>query len=182
MAHQHPPAYRYLDLASLNAPFKPWLRRNQYQEGSNWKTLGTITKHESEEIIDTIRSRLNKYADRKSGLIKSQPDPQLVVLFQPGDPDNVRSSAVYRRLLLTVEETGVLFVDTEFTDQATLKKLGCRAETAPGTIDLVQLGDLRGNNVFIRTLYDCRDAHICPCEPICADPTDCAMSQWPTSL
>ena len=133
--------------------------------GKTWKTMGSITKTGCYELMDAIRERLRLYSDPKTGFRPGAKDPQLNVLFDSNDLEQLRADGSYKEMLSTINSTGIMIVDTEFVDETTLQRIGCKPRTAPGTVEIVQVGDIKGNVMFFRTMMDCRVAHQCDCNP-----------------
>ena len=78
------------------------------------------------------------------------------------EEDFIRSTA-FQEVRKSVQESGVLVIDTKFTNGQYLKSIGCHSPFYSG-IDLFQFGGLSGHVCLIQVQYDCSALHKDNCQ------------------
>jgi hypothetical protein len=156
------PEYAVRSLTEMNNPLP--------EASKEWKSMGRLTVTEAKALQDKIRDFLHLYTSlrsRTSHVAGGEERKRIVTHFIGDAESDFLGSSVFQDLLKSVQETGVLFLDTEFTDARTLQSYGCKQAVSSGTIDLIQLGSLSGHAALLQVNYDCREAHGCVCEKNC---------------
>lgn len=158
------PPYATKDLSELNMNVPSWAVVGP--SGQSWKSPGSINFLEAGQHVQKVEdflgmySKLSKPNDLPS---KSRESCRVSTLFIGDDEEKFLQSQAFTALKKSVEDYGILFIDTEFADAASLKKMGCNQAAASGTIDLIQLGGLTGFAALLQVQFDCRDLHGCVC-------------------
>ena len=157
------PPYAVKDLSQLAVE----LPKNSIKP---WRSLGRIPVLEAKAMKKDIISFLQRYSSlrhRTDRIPSSVERERVAVLFVGDDEHSFCKSEAFKALKQSVQDSGILFVDTEFASRKTLEQFGCGQQAASGTIDLVQLGSLSGHAALIQVNYDCREAHKCVCDEDC---------------
>ena len=157
----------HVDNTVVDVHIHPWLTEEKRKQGETWRELEHMDAMDAEVMKDIIHRDLYNliYKDRGTYKVKKPKfatlckDDRTLILFDKGEEETVNAKEYLELFCKQVINTGLMFVDTEGSDQKMWKGIGCRQDNTLYHVALVQFGTIKGQRILIRTLYDCRKAH-----------------------
>lgn len=159
---RHPPAVR--NRTEENVPRQPWTKNLENQDLS-LKELPVYTMEMVEQLIGNLKHFTQNFLHLNIDDVNSK----VLCISKDDLLEDVAQHPVFMNFKKTVEKTGVLIADTECPSQSRLKHLNIPVSAGLGLVEVLQLGDLKGNILIIQILQDCREGHVgCKCPYECS--------------